>query len=86
MKATITMLLALLFIGCTEKEVVYVDANGTAMAQPKRFETITPPIVCDTRGYAFYKNKGYGFADYSLVPIMHNGTYGTYQDKCEEIK
>ena len=87
MKLTILILTTFLFMGC-EKEVVkgYIDANGTEITKASRFAQINPEIVCDTRGYAYYKVDAYGVNRYTLTPILDNNLgYGTYQRKCEGL-
>lgn len=78
----------LFLAGCSdEKEVVYVDSNTGKVIQSKpKFRTVTPEVVCDARGYAFYRTESYGNVDYySLTPILKNYSYGAYQVKCEDL-
>lgn len=88
LKITSSFFLALIFIGCSsDKEIIYIDANGTAINHKPQYETINPPIVCDTRGFAYYKLRGYSALgiDYSLTPIMFNTTYGARQVECKDL-
>ena len=78
-----------LFSGCTEKEIVFVDANGSVIQDKPKYDQIdsTNKIVCDKRGYAYYE---YNYSHrYSLTPILENnpkaGTWSTIQVKCEDL-
>ena len=66
----------LVFGGCTDKEIVYVDANGTQIQKHRHIKEYND-IVCDDRGYAYYEH--YFEANtysYNLTPILENATIG----------
>lgn len=87
----IILISLLIFGGCTEKEIVYVDANGTQI-QNHRHVKENNDIVCDDRGYAYYEHYyESSIYSYNLTPIFENtydeykGIYSMRQVLCKEL-
>jgi hypothetical protein len=79
----------LIFGGCTEKEIVYVDANGTQIHKHRHVKDYNE-IVCDDRGYAYYEHYFELNANsYNLTPIFentyYNGVRSMRQVLCKEL-
>lgn len=84
MKYIVLLSLILILSGCTEKEAIHVDANGTQIKSYQQMKQ--QDIVCDSRGYAYYQYYFVGNSgSYNLTPMLENGDYGTYQILCKDL-
>ena len=75
------VLLGLSVQGCSKEKIVYVDSNGSVIKQKPEFRPLRAEVVCDANGYAYYKS-----VNGSLSPILHNGLYGAYIQKCSSLQ
>lgn len=66
--------------GCSKEKIVYVDSSGTVANQSLRFKPLRAEVVCDANGYAYYKS-----VNGSLSPMLYNGIYGAYIQKCSNL-
>lgn len=58
------VLSTLMFIGCSEPEVIYIDSNtGKPVQSTPKMETFKKEVVCNEFGMAYYKLQGTSFLD-----------------------
>lgn len=84
MKKYLLLGLALVFVGCSES--CQVDSNSTQVNSTPQFKIVSPEIVCDPRGYAYYEFDVKG--ENVLTPILKNANLSEHfhQVKCDELK
>lgn len=84
---------SLLFFGCSDPEVIYVDSNTGKPINRIKTETFEKKVVCNEFGMAYYENYPQGGKVYTPViaplanafnePISHMSK-GTVHLTCEE--
>jgi hypothetical protein len=78
MKYLLILAIILILSGCTEKKIVHVDPTTIKYPQMPELK-----IVCDKRGYAYYKQYVYT-ETYIYTPILRNYD-STYQLLCKDL-